>query len=141
MEKAFSAAQAREKTRIPEKKPPALSEKTPRKESAIRTPFLDPARGISDFRPSFEAVDLCDVFMRGLTAEEEAIFDILANTNLNFRRARGLAFIDDTVRADEEYVYELRGLDKSGLETIMARSKTIKVGHFILPEALPTSRP
>ncbi|MGQ9471821.1 MAG: hypothetical protein ACUVR0_09055 [Candidatus Aminicenantales bacterium] len=66
-------------------------------------------------------------------------FDILANTNLNLRRARGLAFIDDTVTADEEYVYEFRGLDKSGLETIMARSKTIKVGHFILPEALPTS--
>lgn len=133
MQKAFSAARAREKTGIPEKKPPAISEKPPLKESAIRTPFLDPARGIGDFRPLFEAVDLCYVFKRGLTAQEEAIFDILANTNLKFRRARGLAFVDDTVTAHEEYVYELKGLDKSGKETTLAFSETIKAGHFILP--------
>ena len=74
----------------------------------------------------------CGPIERGLTPEEEAIFDMMATANLKIRVARGLAYIDSAVTANKTYVYELRGVKADGTETILAQNVQIQAGHFVL---------
>lgn len=80
------------------------------------------------------ALNPCDVIQRGLTDEEQALFDILANTNLPLRQARGWAFIESNVTLGTTYTYELRGVMQNGNEVVLDRDVTIKAGVFRLPQ-------
>ena len=135
MFRAFSAAGGREKTGIPSKPVPEVTKKAASEETVSKFPILSSSRGVGWLRSLLAAIDLCPFFEKGLTAEQEAVFDVLASYNLKFRLARGLAFIDDKVTPEEEYVYELRAVDKQGKESLLATSQTVKAGHFILPPA------
>lgn len=99
--------------------------------------ILDPSLGIGivslDYLLLSVAVDPCTALERGLTAEEEKIFDVLAAANLKLRLARGLGFIDYDVKAHKRYVYELRGINSSGKEFIIAQNVEVWAGHFVLP--------
>ncbi|MCP5051887.1 MAG: hypothetical protein GY940_32265, partial [bacterium] len=64
-------------------------------------------------------IDPCTALGKGLTAEETALFHMLAAVNLKFRRAMGLAFIDSTATPKQRYTYQLRGVDRNGNETVL----------------------
>lgn len=76
----------------------------------------------------------CEALARGLTAEEEEMFDVLAKSNLRFRLARGLAYQDFEVVADERYYYELRGVMTEGREVVLATGVFVWAGHYTLPD-------
>jgi hypothetical protein len=76
----------------------------------------------------------CEALERGLTAEEVATLDMLANVNLKLRLARGLAFIDSKIRAGQLYSYELRGVKRDGKEAVLARDIKVRAGDFMLPD-------
>jgi hypothetical protein len=80
------------------------------------------------------SVDPGKIIERGLTPEEDKAFEVLALANLKIRLARGLAFVDRNVANNEWYVYELRGLTKSGLEIALSSGVRVKAGHYILPD-------
>jgi hypothetical protein len=81
-----------------------------------------------------EQVDPCAALARGLTAAEADLFDTLAAGNLKIRLANGLAFRDTTVVAEEQYVYQLRGVRADGAETVLAQGVNVWAGHFDLPD-------
>ena len=80
-------------------------------------------------------MDPCEAIDRGLTAEEDEMFEALAANSLNFRLARGLAYRDYKVEANEKYFYELRGVLAHGREVVLGSGLTVQAGRFILPEA------
>ncbi len=79
-------------------------------------------------------VDPCDALNRGLTAEEERLFGMLAAANLKIRAAYGLAWIDETVQAEERYVYELRGVLGDGSEVPLSATLKVWAGHYQTPD-------
>jgi len=79
-------------------------------------------------------VDPCTALNRGLTSDEEEAFNALAHINLKLRQARGLAYVDSAVKAGETYVYELRGVTKSGGEVVLAKGVRVVAGIFVLPD-------
>ena len=91
--------------------------------------------GIGMLRPDLilSATNPCTVIQRGLTAEEAAIFDMLASANLKIRLARGLGYIDHNVVANKRYIYELRGVKTDGKEVVIAQNIEVWAGHYTLP--------
>lgn len=75
------------------------------------------------------------IFDHGLTAEQQAIFDILAAVNLRLRLARGWAFIDTGAGAGVAYTYKLRLVLADGVELPAVGSKAITAGMYTLPSA------
>lgn len=98
--------------------------------------IFDSSLGIGKLKPEFLllSVDPCTVLERGLTAEEEELFDMLASANLKLRLARGLGFIDYDVQAEKKYIYELRGVSSEGKELLIAQTVEVWAGHFVLPD-------
>lgn len=96
---------------------------------------LSPTLGVGTMRPDLILAlsGPCEILQRGLTADEEKRFDVLATVNLKFRLARGLGYIDDTVQANRWYAYELRGIGKERTEIVLARDAEIQAGHYVLP--------
>jgi hypothetical protein len=78
-------------------------------------------------------VDPAQAVDRGLTREEEELFELLAFESLPIRIAKGLGFIDDDVKNDKWYVYELRGIRANGSEIPLTEEFAIQAGHFQLP--------
>jgi hypothetical protein len=75
----------------------------------------------------------CEAIERGLDADEEALFEVMANVNLRIRLAAGLAYVDPTVQNGKEYIYELRGVRKDGTEVAWPAEVTIVAGRVVLP--------
>ena len=80
-----------------------------------------------------DASDPCTVVQRGLTEEEQALFDQLAGASLPLRLARGWAYIDSKVTKGTTYTYELRGVLENGREVVLDTNVVIKAGFFKLP--------
>ena len=98
------------------------------------TNILNPAQGIGKIKLDWrDRPDLCNIFQRGLSQAEKAIFDMLAITNLKFSLARGLCYIDDEVLALEEYEYALGAVDSHGNERILAKDIYVRAGTYTLP--------
>ncbi len=79
-------------------------------------------------------VDPCSALERGLTDEEEAVFDALAHINLKLRIARGLAYIDRRVAVGKTYTYELRGVMNDERGVTLANGVAAVAGTFVLPD-------
>ncbi|MFN8192767.1 MAG: hypothetical protein U0R80_00620 [Nocardioidaceae bacterium] len=73
-------------------------------------------------------------FERGLTPEELQLVRSGAQANLALGQAAGLAWTDKGVKAEEHYLYELRGVLKDASEIVLARDVPVWAGHFILPD-------
>lgn len=73
-------------------------------------------------------------FERGLTFDEMKLVRAGAQANLAMGHAAGLAFTDRGVRAEEHYLYELRGVLADGAERRLAFGVPVWAGHFILPD-------
>jgi hypothetical protein len=73
-------------------------------------------------------------FEQGLTLEEMRLVRAGAQANLAMGRAAGLAYIDKAVKADEHYLYELRGVRKDFSEILLAIDVPVWTGHFVLPD-------
>ncbi|MGD2085750.1 MAG: hypothetical protein PVH61_06145 [Candidatus Aminicenantes bacterium] len=156
MANAFAAAYVKGKTGIEEITPPDLGQnkkalpkkntnlqiqkiKVRAKEFALKKQVksqLQMVPGIKQYL--LEHLDksayLCNAFNRGLNDKEQAIFDMLALTNLRCRLARGLAYIDSAVAVGAEYEYELRGVDAEGQERVLDTGVWVKAGTFVLPD-------
>ena len=76
----------------------------------------------------------CDAIERGLTEDEEAIFEALANANLKIRLAAGLATVDEAATPGVEYTYELRGVLDGGGEASWRAQVIVVAGLFALPD-------
>lgn len=132
---AFKAAPIREKIETQKKEASKLGKSSSELKRLVNPQLLYPGLITGTKLRPVISLDLCAVFQRGLTPEEEAIFEIMANIGLKFRLANGLAFIDEKVIPHEEYIYELRGVDKSGLEVVLGRDIiTVQAGDFTLPD-------
>lgn len=134
---AFSAAAMQNQPQP--KTPPIQIKKSPVPQPVQIIPakkVLSSLATIGKLRPDLIlfALNPCDPIERGLTAEEEALFDVMANSNLKIRLARGLGYIDSTVVANTTYVYELRGVGANGTETVIARDVKVQAGHYTLPD-------
>lgn len=134
MLRAFLATEKQEKTGVPEKVAPDLGKKSTDEEITYRIPSLISFRGVG-LLPTVIEASLCQFFENGLKAKQQAIFEVLASYNLRFRLAYGLAFIDNNVTPEEEYVYEIRPVDSRGKEMSSVARATVRAGHFILPAA------
>ena len=77
--------------------------------------------------------DPCVVIQRGLTSEEQALFDNLANANLPIRLARGWATVDSAVVSGVDYTYELRGVLPDQQEIVLDKGLLVTAGFFRLP--------
>lgn len=73
-------------------------------------------------------------FERGLTPDELRLIRAGAQANLAMGQAAGLAFTDHGVRAEEHYLYELRGVLADGSERRLALDVPVWAGHFLLPD-------
>ena len=71
---------------------------------------------------------------RGLTPEALRLVRATAQADLAMGHAAGLAYTDRAVKAEEHYLYELRGLRKDGTELRLASGVPVWAGHFILPD-------
>lgn len=83
---------------------------------------------------SLELANPAAHFERGLTAKEFQFVQATAQANLAMGHAAGLAYTDRGVKADEHYLYELRGLLKDGTELRLAVGVPVWAGHFVLPD-------
>lgn len=81
-----------------------------------------------------QAISPCTALERGLSEEEQAAFDVLANLNLKLRMADGLAYMDRAVTPGVSYTYELRGVLESGEEAPWRAEVDIVAGTFLLPD-------
>ena len=102
--------------------------------AGIRNLAVDPISGVESRLVLRRVIDPCTALERGLTSEEEELFDKLAFANLKLRIARGMAYIDRTVTAKKEYVYQLYGVQKNGMEVALAVDVTLVAGELILPD-------
>ena len=71
---------------------------------------------------------------RGLTPESLRLVRAVAQANLAMGHAAGLAYTDRAVKAEEHYLYELRGVRKDRTEFQLAVDVPVWAGHFILPD-------
>ena len=78
-------------------------------------------------------VDPCKIIERGLTEQEQGLFEILALTNLKFRQMCGLAYIDNRVTVNEKYLYRLTAVFKDGSDKILDNDFSIVAGKVTLP--------
>jgi hypothetical protein len=83
--------------------------------------------------PATTPVTPCDALDRGLAAAEEQLFDRIAPSRLPFRLARGLAYLDRAVPAEQEVAYELVGVQPAGSEVSLVKDVLVRAGHFVLP--------
>jgi hypothetical protein len=83
---------------------------------------------------SLELANPATHFERGLTAKEQQLVQAAAPANLAMGHAAGLAYTDRRVKAEEHYLYELRGLLKDGAEVRLAGNVPVWAGHFTLPD-------
>jgi hypothetical protein len=132
---AFSAAKSR--------KSMAMTADSHHRARFLDRSVLEGPRGRSGLTPDLGTispgllpweVDPCAALERGLTAEEEGMFDVLTNTSLRFRLARGLAYLDDKVTAGEKYYYELRGVMPGGQMVVLATGILVIAGHYAPPD-------
>jgi hypothetical protein len=79
------------------------------------------------------ATDPCTVIERGLTEQEQELFDVLAMANLDIRLARGWGFTDSKVEAGRRYTYQLRAVLPNGSELIVGPEVDMEAGVAILP--------
>jgi hypothetical protein len=84
--------------------------------------------------PATPPISPCDVFDRGLTAAEQALFDQIAPGRLPLRLARGIAWVDGAVPAGQEVAYELVAVRKNGTELTLADDVIVRAGFFLLPD-------
>ena len=94
---------------------------------------IEPMTGRFLRDPLPDSIDPCEALKRGLTREEEALFDAMAHVDLRMRQARGLAFIDQTARAGTQYSYALVGLDRAGKEFMLVESVIVVAGFLHIP--------
>jgi hypothetical protein len=73
-------------------------------------------------------------FERGLNAREVDLVRATAQANLPIAHAAGLAYTDRGVKAEEHYLYELRGVAAGGRERRLAIDVPVWAGHFTLPD-------
>lgn len=137
MLRAFLGAGRPEKTGVPEKVTSDLSKTSTTEGTKLYIPSLSSNRGVGVTMRVIQAVEatLCQFFEAGLTNKQQAIFEALASYNLKFRLAYGLAFIDEEVTPDQEYVYEVRPVDSQGKEMNSVAQTKVRAGHFVLPAA------
>ena len=84
---------------------------------------------------SVELVNPADHFERGLTEHEGALIRAAARAEPHDRAmSAGLAYTDRGVKADEHYLYELRGVLADGTERVLATDVPVWAGHFVLPD-------
>lgn len=101
--------------------------------AGIRELAVDPQTGAKSRRIGRTVVDPCTALERRLTPEEETLFDTLAKSNLKLAQARGAAYFDRRVTAKQQYVYELRGVQRNGTEVVLAENVMIWAGLFDPP--------
>jgi hypothetical protein len=83
---------------------------------------------------ALEVVNPAASFERGLTEGELRLVRATGQANLAMGRAAGLAYTDRGVKADEHYLYELRGVRADGTERRLATDVPVWAGHFLLPD-------
>jgi hypothetical protein len=96
------------------------------------------ARGFTAAARSTGSLELANPavsFERGLTERELHLVRATAQANLAMGHAAGLAYTDRGVKADEHYLYELRGVLADGRERRLAIDVPVWAGHFRLPDA------
>jgi len=71
----------------------------------------------------------------GLSEKEEEMFDALALLDFEMRLAMGLGFVDGNVKKDEEYVYQLKGVQEDKSEILLSKEVKVQAGHFLLPNS------
>jgi predicted pyridoxine 5'-phosphate oxidase superfamily flavin-nucleotide-binding protein len=131
---AFSSASVRKTLNIvPHKKVQARLDPA---SIMVGPPGAEPVWAVTRLSPDLllRPVSPCDVIERGLTADEEEVFDALANANLKIRRAAGLAYVDSNVVPGLSYTYELRGVLPNGDEVSWDARVVIIAGRFTLPD-------
>jgi len=95
------------------------------------------ARGFTAAAGSTGALELANPaasFERGLTEHELRLVRATAQANLAMAHAAGLAYTDRGVKADEHYLYELRGVLPDGKERRLTIDIPVWAGHFVLPD-------
>jgi hypothetical protein len=92
---------------------------------------------VFDWRAMAEALEvrnLCAAAGAGFTKEQIDRIGTLAFAHLGFRLVRGWAFVDkEDLRANEWYVYELRGVARDGREFVVATDILVQAGRFVRP--------
>jgi fibronectin type 3 domain-containing protein len=116
---------------LPQQKPPAAQLNKQLKANATLA-----NKELATIQPgAFYAVqDPCTALKAGLSPAQEAMFDLIAMSNLKIRLARGLAFLDKSVVVGASYRYELRGVKADGTEVSIATDVPVQAGHFTLPD-------
>jgi hypothetical protein len=84
--------------------------------------------------PGTPPLSPCDVFERGLTTAEQALFDQIAPSRLPLRLARGIAYVDQSVAAGTQVAYDLVGIRADGTELAVASDVIVTAGTFMLPD-------
>lgn len=97
---------------------------------ALARGFTATARSTGATEPANPVVS----FERGLTERETHLVRATAQANLIMGHAAGLAYTDRGVKANEHYLYELRGVLANGKERRLAIDVPVWAGHFILPD-------
>ena len=92
------------------------------------------AQGFTAAAGTLEPANPAASFERGLTEQELRIVRATAHANLAMRHAAGLAYTDRGVKANERYLYELRGVLADGTERRLAVDIPVWAGHFFLPD-------
>jgi fibronectin type 3 domain-containing protein len=127
MENAFASLSVQSQAGTKDKKKAVKTAESPVAAAAQIGPVI----------PGMVIIDPCRMVDVGLTTEQLAIFDMLAAANLKLRRARGLAFIDRTVKANQEYTYQLRGVTREKKEAVVGQPVTILAGSVSKPGPPP----
>jgi hypothetical protein len=83
---------------------------------------------------ALERVNPTARFEQGLTEDELRLVRATSRANLAMAQAAGVAYIDRGVKANEHYLYELRGLLADGTERRLAVDVPVWAGHFTLPD-------
>jgi hypothetical protein len=97
---------------------------------ALARGFTATARGAG----AGELVNPAASFKRGLTERELHLVWATAQANLAMGHIAGRAYTDRGVKANEHYLYELRGVLPNGKERRLAIDVPVWAGHFILPD-------
>jgi hypothetical protein len=83
---------------------------------------------------ALERVSPAARFEQGLTEDELRLVRATSRANLAMAQAAGVAYTDRGVKANEHYLYELRGVLADGTERRLAVDVPVWAGHFTLPD-------
>jgi hypothetical protein len=83
---------------------------------------------------ALERVNPAARFEQGLTDDELRLVRATSRANLAMAQAAGVAYTDRGVKANEHYLYELRGVLADGTERRLAVDVPVWAGHFTLPD-------